>query len=132
VFVSPQLTDGAGIVVTLAHELTHSCVGIEAGHGKLFKQCALRIGLAGPMRATVASPEFTAWAEALFTRIGPYPAGFLVDTPRQGTRQLKCLCPACGYTARVTRKWLTIAGPPICPSDRVPMPETAHEIGGAP
>jgi hypothetical protein len=137
VFVSPQLTDGASIVATLAHELVHATVGNDVGHKKPFKQCALKIGLCGPMRATVASSEFTAWAEALFERIGPYPAGFLVDTPKQGTRQLKCECQACGYTARVSRRWLTAAGPPICPSDRIPMFETAGvagevEVGGAP
>jgi hypothetical protein len=136
-FVSPQLTTGADIVETLAHELVHATVGVEAGHKAQFKQCAVRIGLTGPMRATVAGPEFLAWAEELFKRIGLYPGGFLVDTPKQGIRLRKCECPACGYTARVTRKWLTDAGPPICPSDRIPMPETAQppngaEIGSAP
>jgi hypothetical protein len=126
VFVSPELTNSAGVLEVLAHELVHATVGVKAGHGSPLKHCALKIGLAGPMRSTVAGPEFTAWAEALFKHIGPYPAGFLIDTPKQSTRQLKCECPACGYTARVSRKWLSLAGPPICPSDRIPMPETAQ------
>jgi hypothetical protein len=130
-FISPQLTDGARIVDVLAHELVHATVGTDAGHGKLFKQCALKIGLVGPMRATTAGAEFVGWAEALFKRIGPYPAGFLTDTPKQGTRLIKCECANCGYNVRITRKWLTLAGPPICPTDKVSLvvnqsvPETA-------
>jgi hypothetical protein len=120
-FVSPELTEGARILDVLAHEMTHATIGTAAGHRKPFKQCALKIGLQGPMRSTMASPEFTAWAEALMQRIGPYPAGFLTDTPKQGTRMLKCECATCGYTVRITRKWLTLAGPPICPTDRIAM-----------
>jgi len=118
-FVSPELTEGARILDVLAHELVHATVGTGAGHRKPFKQCALKIGLQGPMRATTASPEFTAWAEALMRRIGPYPAGFLTDTPKQGTRMLKCECSRCGYIARVSGKWLLLAGPPICPTDNI-------------
>src|SRR5215472_15899614 len=120
-FISPQLTDAARIVDVLAHELDQARVGTKAGHGKAFKQCALAIGLVGTMRATTAGPEFSAWAEALFKRIGPYPAGFLTDTPKQGTRMLKCDCSSCGYTVRITRKWLTLAGPPICPTDKIQL-----------
>ena len=120
-FISPELTDGARIAHVLAHELVHATVGPEAGHGKTFKQCALKIGLVGPMRSTTAGAEFTAWTEALFKRIGPYPAGFLTDTPKQGTRMLKCECSSCGYTVRITRKWLMLAGPPICPSDKIQL-----------
>jgi len=65
-FISPQLTDAARIVDVLAHELDHATVGTAVGHGKAFKQCALAIGLVGPMRATTAGPEFSAWAQALF------------------------------------------------------------------
>lgn len=120
-FISPQLTEGVRILDVLAHEMDHATVGTKAGHGKLFKQCALKIGLQGPMRATTASPEFVVWAETLFKRIGPYPAGYLTDTPKQGTRLNKCECPICGYLARVTRKWIEEAGPPICPLDRIAM-----------
>jgi hypothetical protein len=120
-FVSPELTEGARILDVLAHEMVHATVGTAAGHRKPFKQCALRIGLVGPMRSTSAGPEFAEWGETLFKRIGPYPAGFLTDTPKQGTRMLKCECSSCGYTVRITRKWPTLAGPPICPTDRIPL-----------
>ena len=124
-FISPELTEGARIVDVLAHELVHATVGTAAGHKKPFKQCALKIGLVGPMRATSAGPEFIAWAETLFKRIGPYPTGFLTDTPKQSTRMLKCEYTVCGYIARVSHKWLALAGPPICPTDKIHLHSNA-------
>jgi hypothetical protein len=97
-FISPELTDGVRISDVLAHEMVHGTVRSGAGHGKAFKRCALAIGLQGRMRATTASPEFVEWAKALFKRIGDYPAGFITDTPKQGTRMIKCECPTCGYS----------------------------------
>jgi hypothetical protein len=91
------------------------------------KQCALAIGLTGPMRATVAGPEFAAWTAVLLKKIGPYPAGFLTDMPKQGVRNRRCECETCGYLCRVTRKWLEHAGPPICPTDKIPLTfKTGH------
>jgi hypothetical protein len=34
---------------------------------------------------------------------------------------LKCECSTCGYTVRITRKWLDAAGPPICPTDKIQL-----------
>ena len=61
---------------------------------------------------------------ARLERIGPYPAGHLTDQKKQGTRLLKCQCASCGYLARVSQRWLTQGGPPICPTDRVAMEMT--------
>ena len=126
-FISPQLTEGLRILDVLAHELVHATVGTEVGHGKPFRDCALKIGLVGPMRSTTAGPEFRAWAETLMQDIGPYPAGYLTDSPKQGTRMLKCQCSTCGYIARVSQKWLGLAGPPICPTDNIRL-----TLAGAP
>jgi hypothetical protein len=130
-FISPQLTESVRILDVLAHELSHATVGPNIGHGKPFKVCALKIGLRGPMRSTTAGPEFAAWAETVFKRIGPYPAGYLTDTPKQGTRMHKCACRVCGYIARVSQKWLDLSGPPICPTDKIRLtsataPEAAY------
>jgi hypothetical protein len=126
-FVSPVCVDGLEVIATQAHELAHVACGVP-GHGPAFKRCALAIGLTGRMRATVPGPEFTVWAYALFKHIGLYPAGFLTDTPKQGTRMLKCACRACGYTIRITRKWLDASGPPICPTDRISLTEEGKEL----
>ena len=47
-FISPELTDNVRIIGVLTHELDHATVGTEAGHGKLFKRCALRGRLTRP------------------------------------------------------------------------------------
>jgi hypothetical protein len=119
-FLSPETTTGLEVVAIGAHELAHT-VAPGDGHGKAFKRCALAIGLMGPMRVTPPGPDFIAWAEALFKQIGPYPAGYLIDTRKQTTRLRPCVCPMCGYLAQVTRKWLTEVGPPDCHRCKVQM-----------
>jgi hypothetical protein len=52
-FISPVLSEGARILDVLARELVHA-VTPGAKHGKAFRQCALAIGLTGPMRSTIA------------------------------------------------------------------------------
>lgn len=120
-FISPELTRGLYIVEVLAHELVHATMGAGVGHGPPFRRLALAIGLCGPMRSTTSGPEMMRWINALIARIGDYPAGFIIDTPVQGTRMQKVVCTRCGYLVRVTRKWIDIAGPPICPTDQVPL-----------
>jgi hypothetical protein len=116
------------IIGTLAHELVHATVGTEAGHKGPFKRCAIAIGLTGKMTATTGGPSFKAWAEPLIARIGNFPSGALMDAPPgykpQSTRLIKCECAACGYVARVSRKWIDDPGPPICPRDEIEMEET--------
>jgi hypothetical protein len=43
------------------------------------------------------------------------------DKKPQGTRLLKAECGECGYTVRVTKKWLEAKGAPICPCNMTPM-----------
>jgi SprT-like family len=126
IFVSPEVTLPARslqVMGILAHELVHATIGNKAGHGPAFKACATKIGLTGKMTATSEGAEFKAFAENLFRRIGLIPAGrinFAKGRKVQTTRLLKCECGTCGYTARVTRKWIVL-GTPICPRDREPM-----------
>jgi hypothetical protein len=42
------------------------------------------------------------------------PAGIVPVVP-QSARLLKVFCEACGYVARVTQRWITKSGTPICP-----------------
>lgn len=126
IFISPELGTKKGsvrILGVLAHELAHATVGIKAGHKGPFKQCALAIGLEGPMTATTEGPEFKAWAERHIDNIGPYPAGAIsLDLrKKQSTRLLKCECSDCGYIARVSKKWIESAGAPNCPTDEIQM-----------
>jgi len=47
---------------------------------------------------------------------------------KQGTRMLKAICKTCGYTVRVTSKWLLI-GPPHCPADGAMEIDMEHATG---
>lgn len=119
IFLVPTLADPVEIVATLAHELAHATVGVAARHGPMFRKCALAIGLAGKMTATHADETFKRWIGDAIDRIGPYPAGALdgmtTGRTKQKARLLKAECGACGYTVRVTRKWVEEAGAPHCP-----------------
>ena len=128
IFIRPDLAHApdampAQIAAILAHELVHAAVGILAGHGAAFKRIALGLGLVGPMRATTPGEAFLAAIAPILEAVGPLPHARL-DTDgestapkKQKTRMLKCECAACGYTVRTARKWLELAGAPLCPTE---------------
>lgn len=117
IFVSPTLSEPLRVAGVVAHEMTHVVVGLKAGHGPEFRDCALAIGLVGKMTATTEGEEFKAVVEPMIAKLGAYPHGELTASGRkkQGTRLLKCVCPECGYPVRVTQKWLDDMGAPHCP-----------------
>jgi hypothetical protein len=60
-------------------------------------------------------PEFNKeWGEML-TSLGAYPHAELVvpQSATQGTRQIKLICPTCGYILRTSAKWIA-TGLPQC------------------
>lgn len=69
------------------------------------------------------------------------PADFIPVTP-QPTRLLKVYCPSCGYTCRITHKWIAKTGTPVCPGlscpdapmvvDGLPKAEKAMPATGSP
>lgn len=127
IFVSPAIDDAFRASDILVHELVHATVGLKAGHGVLFRKCAKAIGLAGPMRATIASDQLKAELARLLREFPPYPhkalrpgnidgggdGDFGGGSRKQGTRLMKILCPACGWTGRTTRMWIA-SGLPTC------------------
>lgn len=137
IFISPELNDTARILDVLLHELIHAADDCEHQHKGAFAEAATRLGLEGKMTATVASIGLAAEMIVLAEELGTYPHGALTGysarrapkpvpgTPGalppvssgpkpQGTRMLKVMCPADGYTVRTTEKWLAI-GLPTCP-----------------
>lgn len=121
IFISPTISDSARVLDILAHELIHA-VHPGDGHGKKFGKTARAIGLEGKLTATVAGPQFTAWATPVLARLGAYPHADLVPSnaqKKQTTRMLKCVCSDCGYTVRVAGKWLADMGAPHCPEHGV-------------
>lgn len=111
---------------TLVHELVHVAVGIEAGHGPLFRACAEAIGLRGPMRSTPEmTPALRRCLHDLCQRAGGYPgaplgvgrnkkgnptgglvglSGHYSSAPApQSNRQLLIVCNRCGVKLRGAR-----------------------------
>ncbi len=128
IFIRPDLAHAPDAMPTqiaaiLAHELVHAAVGIQAGHGRLFKRVAQGLGLVGPMRATTPGEAFLVTVAPILAAAGPLPHarldtdGMTTAPKKQAVRMLKCECLACGYTVRTARKWLETAGPPVCPAE---------------
>lgn len=114
----------------LIHELAHAenhTLGIKDCtnnvHNKKFKAMAEQLGLlvkprdkrygfgftdlGDPAKAFLASIKFNAELFKL-NRLEP------ISSLKAGTRLLKCQCPKCEYTVRVTQKWIDV-GLPVCP-----------------
>lgn len=124
IFIRADQAEPQAVLGILSHELVHSAVPLGSGHGPVFKKAALAVGLAGKMRQALPGPVFAAKLAELAAELGPLPHAALNfdrrgdDTPKkQGTRMLKAECEtaACGYTVRLTRKWLNAVGAPCCP-----------------
>ena len=125
ILISPTIADPIDVFAVLVHELCHSTSG-AMNHGVNFQKAATAMLLEptgnpaakNAWKSTRGTPDFaTAYAE-LIVGLGAYPHGELSYSDRkvQGTRMIKASCPACGYTVRLTQKWLTF-GLPICPQD---------------
>jgi hypothetical protein len=120
VLIRPDQSDPIAVAAILAHELVHAAVGLKCGHKGAFRTVATRIGLEGKMTATVPGAVFIGKVRAILEAVGPLPhaaLGFGASSapPKQKTRLLKAECGDCGYTVRVTRKWVDDAGAPHCP-----------------
>jgi hypothetical protein len=129
--------DVFSILEAVVHQCCHAVVGVTEGHGKAFREVALRLGLEPPMRTSKAGKRLSERLHSLSAELGTFPNSRLnfettgadgkekrvADQPKtQENRQLKveCLVDGCGYCARATAKWLRI-GLPLCPVHRQPM-----------
>lgn len=122
-FISPILDDAARVLDVLVHELGHACLGNKVGHGKAFGAFCRKLYLAKPWTATTAQPgRFEEEiVKPVFCAIPfAYPHRRMIPgmggIGKQSARLLKCVCPDCGYTARITAKWIA-QGLPTCPND---------------
>jgi hypothetical protein len=132
IFISPLISDVIEVGATLVHELAHAALPDDTRHKGPFARLARQLGLEGKATATTAGEELKAELAKHIEVIGPYPhAGLSASTrpiKKQSTRLLKAICSKCGYTVRVTSKWLDI-GPPICPIDNIPMTAEGSDDG---
>lgn len=120
IFINPLQDKAPYIAGILAHELVHAAVGHEAGHKAPFKRACTALGLEGkPKSATPGADMQRKVIDPILKRAGALPHAKLsaaFKRKKQGTRLLKCECAACGYVARVTRKWVEESGAPFCGS----------------
>ncbi len=119
IFIKPTLDTPSRICDVLTHELVHAAVGIDAGHGKIFKALATKVGLEGKMTATVAGDEWHAWADDIIEELGEFNYGAIgkgisSKPKKQKTYLLKIECASCGFVARVAKKHIDEEGM-ICP-----------------
>jgi hypothetical protein len=122
IFICPTQSDTLKVVDILAHELIHACYPL-AGHKGDFRKCAKDIGLIGKMTSTQASDKFNQWTqENIIDVIGKYPHEELCDSKKkQSTRLIKCACNSCGFTIRVSRKWLEHENTTTCHACNEPL-----------
>lgn len=114
IMIVPTLADSARVIDVLIHELCHATVGVKEGHNNVFKACAVSVGLEGKMTSTKASEWLSAMIAEWVAIEGEYPHATLATRYRKQTTRLhKCDC-HCGYTMRISSKWLKLATP-RCP-----------------
>lgn len=115
-FISPILSTATDCLGVLVHECVHASVGCAVGHKGPFKRLALAAGLEGKMTATVPGVALSQRIAQWISELPAFPFASIVrpDKGKKGSRLLKATCETCGYTVRVTRKWLDAVGPPTC------------------
>lgn len=132
IFIHPILGDTVLALATLQHEYLHASLELldpeykGNPHQGKFAAMYKKIGLEGKPTHTRASPELVAWYQKhVIKYIGeiPHPTLTVMDlqkVKKKGCRQLKAQCPDpdCGYTIRITRKWIEF-GMPVCPCGEV-------------
>ena len=118
IFISPVLGTAQEVDHVLLHEMVHASLGIKEGHGKAFGRMARGLGLEGKLTATTCGVALRERLNQLTEALGPYPHASLnlaeSGRKKQTTRLLKASCPDCGYTVRLTQKWVD-KGLPVCP-----------------
>lgn len=128
IFISPVLShkDPVLLLDTLLHEMVHTAVGLEHGHKQPFRKVALEVGLVPPMASAGAGPALAAELKLLYKKLGPYPHDELSKMTNgkkpDKCRMYKVICPEedCGYTVRVTKKWIDVGFPTcVCGTEMV-------------
>ncbi len=126
IFLAPTYNNTLRVLDVLLHELCHAALPDGTKHGAPFGKLARHMGMEGKMTATTATPELVERLKAeLLPTLGEYPHPVLKPgssgVKKQGTRMIKCTCPASGYVVRTTQKWIDECGAPVSPVTMLPM-----------
>ncbi len=112
--------DSMRVADILLHEMIHTCA-VFHGHRRAFRDIALGVGLTGKMTSTYATDVLAARIKSeVVDVLGKYPHRKVTLIKRgqrgKGSRLIKCVCPACEFNFRTTRKWINKAqGSLACP-----------------
>lgn len=124
IFVVPTIDDSSQIAGIVTHELCHTLFGPDEKHGRNFAKAVHDLGLEGKATSAGAGHlpdvEWHEWADPILAALGNLPHAALDPTKsgvkKQKTRLLKGCCEDCGFTVRLTAKWVNAAkGPLQCP-----------------
>lgn len=122
IFIRADYSEPMAVLGILAHELIHASVPGGSGHGPVFKAAAVAVGLEGKMTSALPGEALNAKLRKISETLGPLPHGSMnfgvagEGAPKKQTaRLLKAECSDCGYTVRVTKKWVEEVGAPHCP-----------------
>lgn len=125
ILIHPSLESSIKVVGVLIHELIHAQLPTDAGHGKEFRNIAVKVGLCGKMTATEETDELKEKIASWVKKVGEYPhKSFDVSKGRkkQTTRMIKAACmnggSDCGegkYKVRMSRTLIMEFGEPMCP-----------------
>lgn len=121
IFIHPNQDNAVKVAGILIHEMIHTIMEKDVKHGPEFKDCALKVGLCGKMKATEETPELQDKLENLIKEVGPYPHSKLNFSKKEESEPSKngpikaiCTDETCGYHVRVPKKWIEM-GFPTCP-----------------
>lgn len=81
IFVTAHADDVIEIGHILVHEAIHIILGAGFGHGKEFREMALKLGLTGKMKSTAAGPELAEHLAHIAKELGPYPHKAIPEVP---------------------------------------------------
>ncbi len=121
IFVTPRLDDSLMILGSLAHELIHQSDDCKSGHRNYFARTARKIGLEGPLTATVPGPELSEYLFTIIDLLGPIPHAAInleKAKKKQQTRMLKMECSdtACGFAYRTSQIQIDKIQDSVCPA----------------
>lgn len=127
IFISPVLADPIKVFETLIAMLCHTANG-ALNHGKPYQKIADAMLLlpngtqSARYKSVTHGDAFVQAYKQIIDSLGAYAHAELSASvgKKQSTRMLKCVCPSCGYTVRLTAKWAFKQGNlnlPLCPNE---------------
>ena len=127
IFISPVLDDPVKVFETLIAMLCHTANG-ALNHGKPYQKIADAMLLlpngtqSARYKSVTHGDAFVQAYKQIIDSLGAYVHAELSASvgKKQSTRMLKCVCPSCGYTVRLTAKWAFKHGNlnlPLCPNE---------------